>query len=112
MARESAVSDFELDGGRLSVTGVLDADCEEEFKARCLDLFLADAQTVEIDLSEVDTITSACIGPLVVLWIDLCAAERGLKLVASPGVEKVLDIAGLSGVFAGASGEEDSRSRR
>lgn len=105
MARESAVSDFELDGRRLGVTGALDSDSEEELKARCLDLFLADAQTVEIDLSEVDTITSPCVGALVVLWIDLCAAGRGLKLVASPGVDKVLDMAGLTGVFAAASEE-------
>ncbi len=99
------VADFELDGERLAVSGRLDSDAEQELKNQLAALMLTGAEKVTIDLSQVEYIISACIGAIVALWIDLCAAGRKIKLDASPEVQKVLDSAGLTGVFAAASGE-------
>ena len=105
------VPDFELfeldDGARLAVTVPLGGEREEDLKAKCVELFLTGAQAAEIDLSKVESIASPCIGVIVTLWIDLCAAGRKLKLLPSPAVSKVLDMAGLTGVLLGGCGDED-----
>ena len=89
------MSDFELDGNRLKVSGDLEAMQETELREHCATLFLEAGETVRIDLTQVESISSVCIGALVTLWIDLCAAGRRIELKASPAVEKVLNMAGL-----------------
>ena len=95
----------ELDGERLTVSGRLDGEAEEELKEKCAALLLSGAEVVKVDLSGVEFVVSGCIGVLVVLWIDLCAAKRRMELVASPEVKHVLDMAGLAGVFLQTPGE-------
>ena len=87
---------FGLEGERLVVSGRLDEECESELRKWCLELFLTGADTVTVDLSGVDRICSRCVGTLVTLWIDLCGAGRGLQLVASSAVQRILDMSGLS----------------
>lgn len=95
----------ELDGERLTVSGRLDEGDAEELKEKCAALLLSGAEVVKVDLSGVEYVVSGCIGVLVVMWIDLCAAKRRMELVTSPEVKHVLDMAGLAGVFPTASGE-------
>ena len=97
--------DFELDGGRLAASGSLDADAEGELRDQCARLLLSGTESVKVDLSGVGSISSVCVGALVALWIDLCAAGRGMELQASPEVRRVLDIAGLGDVFSTAPQE-------
>lgn len=97
------MASFEIDAEVLTVAGKLRSEDEEGLKEKCASLLLSGSEVVKLDLSGVDYIVSGCIGVLVVLWIDLCAAKRRMELVTSPEVKKVLDMAGLSGVFASTS---------
>ena len=99
---------FELNGNQLKVSGALDPGSEDEVRQWCLELFLGDAGSVSLDLSEVTHITSACIGALVTLWIDLCAAKRGMEIVTSPAVSNLLDLGGLTNVFRRGAIERES----
>lgn len=99
------MASFELDGERLVVVGRLDSESEQELKDRLAALLPTSAPVVTVDLSRVEYVGSACIGSIVALWIDLCAAKRKMKLVASPTVQKVLDTAGLTGVLLPTAGD-------
>ena len=95
----------ELDGERLTVSGRLDEGDAEELKENCAALLLSGAEVVKIDLAGVEYVVSGCIGVLVVLWIDLCAAKRRMELVTSPEVKHMLDMAGLADVFTTVPGD-------
>ena len=89
------MASFNLSGDRLTASGILDADAQDQLRCNCEKLLAGDAEVVTVDLSEVDVITSVCVGTLVALWIDLRSAGRRAKLKASPGVRKVLEMTGL-----------------
>lgn len=95
---------FELSGDRLKISGILDTSAEVQLREGLQKLLESDAEVVTADLSEVEMITSVCIGALVVLWIDLCGAGRQGKLLTSPAVKKVLDMTGLTTVLMDATG--------
>ena len=103
------MASFNLSGGRLTASGILDADAQHQLRYNCERLLAGDAEVVTVDLSKVDAITSVCVGTLVALWIDLRSAGRRAELKASPGVRKVLDMTGLIPVLMreeGAGGPE------
>ena len=103
------MASFNLSGDRLTASGILDADAQNQLSCSCEGLLAGDAEVVTVDLSEVDVITSVCVGTLVALWIDLRSAGRRGKLETSPGVRKVLDMTGLIPVLMseeGAGGPE------
>ena len=93
------MASFNLTGGRLTASGILDADAQDQLKHNCEKLLAGDAEVVTVDLSKVDVITSVCVGTLVALWIDLGSAGRRAKLKTSPGVRKVLEMTGLTPVL-------------
>ncbi len=97
---------FELSEGRLTLSGVLDSDAEGQLRDALRRLLDGGAQVVTVDLSRVEMITSVCVGALVVLWIDLCAAGRQVQFATSPAVKKVLDTTGLTNVLMGDAGGE------
>ena len=99
---------FALDDGCLKVSGQLDNDASEQLRSWCAELCMRQLESVEVDLSKVDMIVSDCVAALVTLWIDMCAAGRQMKVVVSPEVKRVLDIAGLTEVFAGQKSRTDS----
>ena len=101
------MADFKVAGNRLNVAGSLDSRAESELRRSCIELSLADAESVVVDLSGVDYVTSSCIGILIGLWIDLCAAKKGMEIVSSPVVDKLLDIGGLGTVFNPAPSESE-----
>lgn len=92
---------FDLHTDRLTVSGILDTDAQDQLRYNCEKLLAGSAEAVTIDLSEVERITSVCVGTLVALWIDLCSAGRRAKLTASPEVKKILDMTGLAAVLLG-----------
>lgn len=94
------MTEFRLDGNRLVVIGSLDSDADDELRKWCVDLSLGDHKSVIVDLSGVNHVTSTCIGILVSLWIDLCAAKKGMKVVSSPAVDRLLHLGGLTTIFA------------
>ena len=97
------MADFDRSDDGLAVTGTLDGDSEEKLR-RHLDVLLkGSADTVQIDFSRVDFISSSCVGSLVAFWIDLRPSGRKMKLAPSTSVRKILDLTGLSGVFANAA---------
>ena len=98
------MASFSFSGDRLTASGILDADAQDQLSINCEKLLAGDAEAVTVDLSEVDVITSVCVGTLVALWIDLRSAGRRVKLKASPGVRKVLDMTGLTAVLMGEEG--------
>lgn len=93
------MASFDLISDRLTVSGALDAEAEEQLKDRCRRLLDGGAGVVTIDLSQVKTITSVCIGVLVALWVDLRSAGRRAELTASPKVREMLDMSGLTSVL-------------
>jgi anti-anti-sigma regulatory factor len=88
----------------MEVEGILGSDAELELKGGLRKLLDTGGQVVKLDMSKVETITSVCIGAIVALWIDLCAAGRRMELTSSPSVKKVLDMTGLTDVLGGAGG--------
>lgn len=99
---------FKVTEGRLTVSGILDSDSEAQLRDGFEKLVAGGAETVTVDLSEVELITSICIGALVVLWIDLTAAGKRAELITSPAVKKVLDMTGLSAVLMVETGKKPS----
>jgi anti-anti-sigma factor len=95
------VADFMTSPGRLYVSGTLDGDADEEFKEYLSKLLLDGPETVTVDLTEVDFMTSVCMGTLVAFWIDLGAAQRIMDLQVAPEVKRVLDASGLTALFDG-----------
>ena len=81
------------------VSGDLDPDAEAGLREGLCRLFDSGAEVVTLDLSGVNTISSICVGALVVLWVDLCSDGRRARLIPSPPVKKVLDMTGLSKVL-------------
>ena len=96
---------YKQDGGRLTIRGDLEESNEPELRKHCIALVLSEADVVELDLKEVDSITSRCLGTLVTLWLDLCASGRRLKIMPSETVQKTLDLSGLTAVFEKAAGD-------
>ena len=99
------MAEFDRRDDGLTVTGPLDAESESKLRRHLNVLLGEEAETVAIDLSKVNSISSVCVGQLVAFWIDLRPAGRRMKLVPSPAVRKVLDMTGLTGVFARAASE-------
>ena len=97
------MAEFDRDDDGLSVTGSLDGDSVGKLRRHLQVLLGGDAETVTIDLSKVDFVSSTCVGSLVAFWIDLRPSGRRMKVAPSPAVRKVLDMTGLSGVFAKAA---------
>ena len=75
------MAEYALCEGRLSVTGRLDGDEEASLRENLAKLVLEADETLTLDLTAVESITSTCTGTIVTFWIDLCAA--GKKLVES-----------------------------
>jgi anti-anti-sigma regulatory factor len=90
---------FDLSDNRLTVTGALDQDSEAGLRRALSDLLLTDSAVVEIDLREVHSITSLCIGAVVATWIDLHACDRRLQVLPSQHVLRIFDTAGITQVF-------------
>jgi len=97
------MAEFDRGDDGLVVTGSLDGDSESKLRRHLQVLLSSEAETVTIDLSKVDFISSVCVGSLVAFWVDLRPAGRRMKIAPSPAVRKVLDMTGLSGVFAKAA---------
>jgi len=93
------LTDFDLNGNRLTVKGKLGQECESDLKRALSDLLLTDNAVVELDLRQVDGITSMCIGAVVAAWIDLHACERKLQVIPSAYVLRILDMAGITQAF-------------
>jgi anti-anti-sigma factor len=101
--------EFDRTEGRLVVAGSLDGDAEAKLRRHLQVLLDADADTVTLDLSKVDFISSVCVGALVAFWIDLRPKGRRMKVAPSAAVRKVLDMTGLSSVFAKAASARKSQ---
>ncbi|MHC4250206.1 MAG: STAS domain-containing protein [Planctomycetota bacterium] len=97
------MAEFDRGDDGLAVRGSLDGDSEGKLRRHLQVLLGGDAETVSINLSKVDSISSICVGSLVAFWIDLRPSGRRMKVAPSPAVRKVLDMTGLSGVFAKAA---------
>ena len=97
------MAEFDRGDDGLSVTGSLDGKAESKLRRHLQVLLSGDAETVTINLSKVDFISSICVGSLVAFWVDLRPSGRRMKIAPSPAVRKVLDMTGLSGVFAKAA---------
>jgi len=97
------MAEYDRSDEGLVVTGALDGDSESKLRRHLQVLLGGEAETVTIDLSKVDFISSACVGSLVAFWVDLRPAGRRMKIAPSTTVRKVLDMTGLSGVFARAA---------
>ena len=93
------MASFMLSGERLEVSGMLDGDAERKLRAELQTLLHGDGDTVTVDMSEVTMIASACIGALVVLWIDLQSMAKRARLKASAEVMRMLDMTGLTSVL-------------
>lgn len=112
------MAEFERSDEGLVVTGPLDVEAEAKFRRHLRVLLDSDAEALTLDLSKVKYISSICVGSLVSFWIDLRPKGRRMKIVPSPIVRKVLDMVGLSGVFAKAASvrkappAEESSSKR
>jgi hypothetical protein len=98
------MASFDLSRDRFAVTGDLDSSAEGQPRVALWKLLDADSEVVTIDPSEVNMITSVCVGALAVPWIDLASAGRRGKLVASSAARKVPDMSGLTAVLAGEGG--------
>ncbi|MHC5056789.1 MAG: STAS domain-containing protein [Planctomycetota bacterium] len=97
------MAEFDRGDDGLAVRGSLDGDSEGKLRRHLQVLLSGDAETVTVNLSKVDSISSICVGSLVAFWIDLRPSGRRMKVAPSPAVRKVLDMTGLSGVFAKAA---------
>ena len=92
---------FDISADRMAVNGNLDAEAEKGLRAGIRQLLDGGASSLTVDLSGVDAITSICIGVLVVMCLDVRAAGKKMKIIASPGVKKVLDMTGLAAMLLG-----------
>lgn len=101
---------FTIEGNRLQVEGVLDINAEDEFRDRCTELQATDADLLEMDLTGVDSISSGCVGILVSVLYHQVSRKRHMKLSASPPVQKVLDLTGVSAVVERASEDQGAES--
>ncbi len=97
------MAEFKIIGDRLTIVGPLDGPAQAELRSHCRQLLEGGAETVELDLSGVEHIASVCIGSIVAFWVDLRPAGIRLKIIPSPAVKKVLELTGLTGVFARAA---------
>jgi len=97
------MAEFDRSDEGLVVTGSLDGDSESKLRRHLQVLLDGESDPVTIDLSKVDFISSVCVGSLVAFWVDLRPAGRRMKIAPSTTVRKVLDMTGLSGVFARAA---------
>ena len=97
------MAEFDRSDEVLVVTGSLDGDSESKLRRHLQVLLGGESDPVTIDLSKVDFISSVCVGSLVAFWVDLRPAGRRMKIAPSAAVRKVLDMTGLSGVFARAA---------
>ncbi len=97
------MAEFDRADDELTVIGALDGESESKLRRHLRVLLDCEAETVTIDLTKVKSISSICIGSLVAFWIDLRPSGRRMKVAPSPAVRKILDMTGLSGVFAKAA---------
>ena len=97
------MAEFDRGDDGLVVTGSLDGDSESKLRRHLQVLLNGESEIVTIDLSKVDFISSVCVGSLVAFWVDLRPMGRRMKIAPSTAVRKVLDMTGLSGVFARAA---------
>jgi anti-anti-sigma factor len=90
------MASFFLDGDRLSISGHLGGEDEQELKDQAATLMKIPDKEVTIDLSAATGISSICIGVLVATWLDLRAAGKRMELHTSAEVRRVLDLTGLA----------------
>lgn len=93
------MADITVDGGRLRAAGALDPHAEMPFRDALSKLLSAESRVVAIDLTEVEVITSVCVGALVSTWIDIRTGGRTMALRVSPHVRRILDMMGLTSVL-------------
>jgi len=93
------MASFESTGTCLKVSGILDGEAEVPLRAQLQKLIESGEKSLELDLSDVESITSICIGALVAFWIDLSEAGGKLKFSSSEQVKRVLDMTGLTSVL-------------
>ena len=106
------MAEFDRSDDGLVVKGSLDNDSEGKLRRHLEVLLGGEAKKVTIDLSKVDYISSVCVGSLVAFWVDLRPAGRLVKIAPSPAVRKVLDMTGLSGVFAKAASPRKAKPKK
>ena len=94
--------DIGTNGHRLWAAGMLDDLAESPFRDALKKVLASGNRTVEMDLTRVEAITSACVGALVGFWIDLKTAGRALVLSVSPHVRKTLDVTGVAAALLNA----------
>ena len=97
---------FSIEGARLTVVGHLELSDEDPFREHCLQIQATDADLLEVDLRDVDSINSGCIGILVSVVYHQVSRERRMKVDASPAVQKVLDMTGVAAVLKQARGDD------
>jgi anti-anti-sigma factor len=97
---ETSMPQYKLEGSVLTVTGPLDAESDQEFQERCRRLMDCEGDVLTLDMREVHSITSSCIGVLSVIWVDTLTQDRQLEVIVSDKVRRALTIAGFHRVFA------------
>jgi len=95
------MASYEIDpaAGTLKVSGTLLGEDETHLRQECDELLRGPAKTMTIDLKEVESITSMCIGIIAALWLDAITIERGLVVKPSKEVRRVFQLAGFDRVF-------------
>jgi len=87
--------DFEISAGTLTVNRDLQSEFEEDFKAKCNELLESPEEQVVLDLSGVGYMRSYHLSISVNLFLDAQERGKSLKIIVSPKIEKLFDMAGL-----------------
>jgi anti-anti-sigma factor len=77
MFRRKELSDGEV---RLTVRGPLDSEAALQFQKELGDLAQGDHRTISLDLSEVPSINSTCIGKILLLRKSLAEQDRSVRI--------------------------------
>jgi len=64
----------------LQVTGSLDSEAAEQFQEELKNLASGDHKTITLDLSEVPSINSTCIGKILLLRKSLTEQDRSIRI--------------------------------
>ncbi len=105
-------AELHMAGGTLQVGGKLFEQDDARLRRWTRKLLRAEAEVVVIDMSGIERICSRGVGTWAAVLVDLRSEGRGLRLIASPEAEKVLQLAGVASVLLppadskGKNGEE------
>jgi len=89
------MADFEISAGKLTVNRDLQSEFEEDFKAKCSELLESPEEQLVLDLSAVGYMRSYHLSISVNLFLDAQERGKSLRIIVSPKIEKLFDMAGL-----------------